>query len=392
MTEQRLFQGDCLEVVPTLPHGVARLVYLDPPFFTQRTHQLKTRSRDKEYAFGDTWESAEHYADFIGQRLRVCRNTLSEDGSIFFHCDRRATHIVRLLLDDVFGSGNFRSEVVWHYRRWSSGSRNLQPSHQTLLYYSKSSEYVFNTQWTAYSPTTNVDQILQERKRDAHGKSVYSRTADGSVVAHSNKRGVPLSDVWDIPYLNPKAKERVGYPTQKPIALLERIIELTTNENDWVLDPFCGSGTTLVAAKLLGRNAYGVDCSSDAIALSQQRLDSPVRSDSRLMSVGRDAYRQADAESMAILHGLGATPVHRNKGIDAIVPNEEQPVLIRVQRPGESLDDAAAAIARAGARKTGAVMILVATNGSSTGGSIRGVHVVDSTARAVKRLLERTFQ
>src|SRR5262249_12109144 len=161
-------------------------------------------------------------------------------------------------------------------------------------------------------------QILQRRSRDEFNKSVYHRDDDGNVIANGNKRGVPLSDVWDIPFLNPKAKERTGYPTQKPLLLLERIITLTTNDGDCVLDPFCGSGTTLVAAQFLHRRAIGIDVSEDAVALTKKRLNKSVRSSSRLMEVGREAYRNADEVVLALLQGLEYVPIQRNNGIDAI--------------------------------------------------------------------------
>src|SRR5262249_7952549 len=145
---------------------------------------------------------------------------------------------------------------------------------------------------------------------------------NGNVIANGNKRGVPLSDVWDIPFLNPKAKERTGYPTQKPLLLLERIISLTTNDGNCVLDPFCGSGTTLVAAKLLRRAAIGIDVSAQAIALTKRRLKESVRSNSRLLEVGREAYRNADEAVLAMLQGLEFNSVQRNSGIDAILKQE----------------------------------------------------------------------
>ena len=156
-------------------------------------------------------------------------------------------HIARYLPDEVFGKENFRSEIIWTYRRWSNNRRGCLPTHQNLLFYTKSETFTFNTIYMEYSPSTNVDQILQQRERDVDGKSVYKRNAEGRPIAKGSKRGVPLSDVWDIPYLNPKARERIGFPTQKPLLLLGRIISISSNENDFVLDPFCGSGTTLVA-------------------------------------------------------------------------------------------------------------------------------------------------
>src|SRR5204863_2908864 len=141
----------------------------------------------------------------------------------------------------------------------------------------KTDTYQYHQLYDDYSPSTNVDQILQRRQRDEHGKAVYERDENGKVVHDGHKKGVPVSDVWDIPFLNPKAKERVGYPTQKPILLLERIIQIVTDEGDTVLDPFCGSGTTLVAAHLLSRNCVGIDSSPEAIEITKERLARPTR-------------------------------------------------------------------------------------------------------------------
>ena len=308
-----LFQGDCIDIIRELSADSINLVYLDPPFFTRKTHRLLTRDRKRAFSFDDVWSSQSEYAGFLHDRLKEIKRVLHPAGSIFFHCDRNATHIVRFLLDELFGAGNFRSEIIWHYRRWSNSQENLLPAHQTIFYYTKSDSYTFNTVYRDYSAATNVDQILQRRKRDAHGKSVYDRDENGDFIPGGSKKGVPLSDVWHIPYLNPKAKERVGYPTQKPVLLLERIIRLASNENDLILDPFCGSGTTLVAATLLNRRSIGIDISSDAIEISQRRLAKPVRSESNLLKSGRDAYRTADQEALALLKGLDIVPVQRNR-------------------------------------------------------------------------------
>ncbi len=277
--------GDCLDIMRDMMSACVDLVYVDPPFFTQKVHELHTRDRTRAFAFADLWASQEEYAAFLFDRLREIHRLLSAKGSLFFHCDRNATHIARLLLDDIFGSDNFRAEIIWHYRRWSNSHRGLLPAHQTIYYYSKSDEFTFNAVRVEYSPATNVDQLLQRRERDEFNKSVYQRDDDGNVVPNGRKTGVPLGDVWDIPYLNPKAKERTGYPTQKPILLLQRIIEMSTNEEDMVLDPFCGSGTTLVAARLLNRRSMGIDVSEDAIQLTRRRLADPIRSDSLLLAM-----------------------------------------------------------------------------------------------------------
>ena len=237
-----------------------------------------------------------------------------------------------------------------------------------------------------YSPSTNVDQILQRRQRDEHGKAVYERDEDGNVVQDGHKKGVPVSDVWDIPFLNPKAKERVGYPTQKPILLLERIISLVTLPGGSVLDPFCGSGTTLVAAELLGRNSIGVDVASDAVQLSQQRLSQPFKTSSELLRKGRETYAQSDEEALAYLHGLPIVPVQRSRGIDAILNTApgQNPILIRVQRRGETLLDAAEQLHAAGATKQPGTLILVVTDSQQPAGLFNtlpaDVLLVNSTA------------
>ena len=361
-TRADVYHGDCLSILPSIPTQSVDLAYVDPPFFTNKTHRLHTRDRSREFSFDDLWSSHREYADFLYQRLVQIRRVLSLTGSVFFHCDRNANHLVRALLDEVFGSRFFRSEIIWHYRRWSNSQRNLLPTHQTIYYYTKSEQYTFNMLWEDYSPATNVDQILQRRTRDAHNKSVYQRDGRGGVVVNGEKRGVPLRDVWDIPYLNPKARERTGYPTQKPIMLLERIINLATNVGDCVLDPFCGSGTTLVAAKLLRRNAIGIDISSDAVELTRNRIREPTKSVSNVLEWGRESYRSVDEAALSLLQGLDYVPVQRNKGMDAILKRGlgGAPIPVRVQRDGESVVEAAIKLFRAARSKNAAVMFLIA--------------------------------
>lgn len=386
--------GDCLPVLQEMECGCVDLAYLDPPFFTQKVHRLGPRDRSKEFSFEDLWSSHKEYGAFLIERLRAVHGVISDRGSLFFHCDRNATHLVRIVLDEVFGHENFRAEIIWHYRRWSNSQRGLLPGHQTILYYTKSDDYTFNEMWTEYSPATNVDQILQRRSRDEFNKSVYDRDDNGNVIPNGSKRGVPLSDVWDIPFLNPKAKERTGYPTQKPLLLLERIITLTTNEGDCVLDPFCGSGTALVAAQSLGRTAIGVDVSEEAVALTKRRLKEPIRTNSRLLEVGREAYRNVDESVLAMLRGLDYVPVHRNSGIDAILKQEFDggPVPIRVQRFGETLLDAALKLSRASTNKGAKLMFVVAL---ARGGCFEfadelptGVVAVESPALGIRDYLE----
>jgi site-specific DNA-methyltransferase (adenine-specific) len=387
--------GDCLEVARELLSGSARLIYLDPPFLTQKTHSLRTRDRTREFSFDDIWASHEEYAKFLDPRLREFHRIVADDGSLFFHCDRKAAHIARALLDTIFGHDNFRSEIIWHYRRWSNSQRTLLPAHQTIFFYSKSARYVFNPIYGEYSPSTNVDQILQRRKRDEFGKATYERDQSGAVVTGDAKKGVPLSDVWDIPLLNPKARERTGYPTQKPVLLLERIITLVTAPGDLVIDPFCGSGTTLVAAQFTGRKALGIDSSEEAVELVRQRLANPEKTESPLLESGRESYRKVDDGALALLEGLDCIPVHRNNGIDAILAQNfnGQPVPVRVQRTHESALEAAAILASAGRTKNAALMVLVVTH---RGGDLAlgqslpaGVIAVESPALQIREAISR---
>ncbi len=341
VSKAKVYCGDCISVLKGVRSGSVDLAYLDPPFLTQKSHALRTRDRKKQFSFDDVWQSNHDYCRFLDDRLaEICR-VLNPQGALFFHCDRNATHLVRLLLDHVFGSDHFRSEIIWIYRRWSNSRRALLPAHQTIYYYTKSDVFTFNTIREPYSPSTNVDQILQQRARDEYGKVVYKRDDTGEVVASGAKKGVPLSDVWDIPYLNPKARERTGYPTQKPLLLLERIIQLATTEGDTVLDPFCGSGTTLVAAQSLSRKAIGIDVSHEAIELARQRLAAPAKSHSRLLIEGRESYRNADQAALSLLEGLDIIPVQRNNGIDAFLRDDVDgsPIPVRIQRSGETILD-----------------------------------------------------
>lgn len=362
-----LLLGDCIDELKKIQIGTVDLVYLDPPFFTQRQHSLKTRDNLQQYSFADTWEDIQQYEKYIQARLCECRRVLKKSGSIFLHCDRTASHYLRFALDNVFGSASFRSEIIWSYKRWTNAKKGLLNSHQTIFFYSKSDDFKFNFSYDAYSLTTNVDQIFQKRARDGNGKTKYKRGAGGGLELIEGKRGVPLSDVWEIPYLNPKANERVGYPTQKPILLLERIIKLVTDADDLVLDPFCGSGTSLVSAKLLKRRYIGIDNSEEAIALTRERLKNPFKSDSALLKNGEKAYLNQSPEILEILNSIDALPVQRNKGIDGFlkIGNVVRPIPIKIQRVDETLEKAEDLLIKASSRNGFKTKILVKTNNNT---------------------------
>lgn len=361
MVIDTLYTGDCLSWLETIEPGSIDLVYLDPPFFTQRVQKSKTRDNSKEFSFSDTWASTEDYKAFLKLRIEQCSKALRDTGSIFVHCDSLASHHIRLILDEVFGPENFKSEIIWVYRRWSNAKRGLLNAHQTIYFYSKSDKFKFNVMHTGYSPTTNIDQILQQRKRDEHGKSAYKKDYHGRVVLGKEKCGVPLSNVWEIPYLNPKATERTGYPTQKPVLLLEKIIEIATDKGDVVLDPMCGSGTTLVAAALLERHWIGIDTEPKAIELAKARLDTPQKTVSRLLEVGKAAYRKQDNKTRSLLEAMNALVVERNNGLDGFLKVHYlgAPVAIRIQKENESIEEAIRQLLKVSASKGCVLKILV---------------------------------
>jgi site-specific DNA-methyltransferase (adenine-specific) len=390
-----IFYGDCLEEMKKIETNSIDLIYLDPPFFSEKRHTLSSKDRTKEFSFDDIWKTNRAYAVFLEERISIMRELLKDTGSIFVHCDKSAEHIIRAILDNIFGSSNFQSEIIWSYKRWSNSKKGLLPAHQNIYFYSKTEKFKFNKIYTAYSQTTNIDQILQRRTRDKDNKSVYDLDKNGNPKQADPKKGVPLNDVWDIPYLNPKAKERVGYPTQKPLLLLERIIQLCSDEEDTILDPFCGSGTTCVASKLLNRNYIGIDKSLDAIELTVNRLKNPIKTESNLLKKGREAYNNADKEALGLLYGVEYHPVQRNRGIDAILVESYQdtPILVRVQKSSETLTQTAQLLSKAMKIKGSKKSILIQTHNNTLFSetiNLRGIILLQSPSLLIKDRLSKT--
>ena len=355
-----IYNDDCLNVMKTIKDASIDLIYLDPPFFSQKI-QKSSNSVGVAYEFSDIWETRKYYLDYIKDRLIEMKRILKDTGNIFLHCDTNSSHYLKVLLDDIFGEQNFRSEIVWNYKRWTNTQKNLIPNHQIIFYYSKTNHYKFNTIYCDYSPTTNVDQILQERERNLNGKIVYKKNILGEIISAKEKKGVPMSDVWNIPFLNPKAKERTGYPTQKPIELLDRIIKIGSDEGDTVLDPFCGSGTTLVSAKLLKRKYIGIDINLNAVELTKLRLQQPSKTTSTLLQIGEKAYETKSSEKLSILKQMDCNIVQRNKGIDAFLKKHylNAPVAIKIQDKEQNIIDAIEALYNAGKNKKCSFTILL---------------------------------
>jgi site-specific DNA-methyltransferase (adenine-specific) len=300
--------GDNLEVLRrAVPDASVDLVYLDPPFNSAQDYALlfgvkaAARAAAPVEAFGDTWAwdeaaAAAHaalvaaggavgraleafrllageggmlaYLGSLAPRLVELRRVLRPTGSLYLHCDPTASHYLKLLLDAVFGPDGFRNEVVWRYRRWPAKARRFQRMHDVLLFYAKTREHRFTPLYGYEGLAESTKKTFGTKRQVADFSSGHRKPG----LTEEESPGAPLSDVWDVKIIAPIAKERLGWPTQKPEALLERVILASSHEGDLVLDPYCGSGTTLAVARRLGRRFLGIDGSSVAVHVAERRL------------------------------------------------------------------------------------------------------------------------
>ena len=206
------------------------------------------------------------FLSFIAIRLLEMKRVLKPTGSIYLHCDQTANAYLRILMDAVFGKDNFQNEIVWSYRRWAGKAYRFQRMHDTLLFYNNGKGSTWN--WPMEPKAEGTPKYKRWNEIDPKTGKMTTKSDKDVVVNETNMR-----DVWDIPRLQSTAKERVGYPTQKPLALYERIIEASTNRGDVVLDPFAGCATTCVAAERLGRQWAGIDLWDKAHEVVLERLE-----------------------------------------------------------------------------------------------------------------------
>jgi site-specific DNA-methyltransferase (adenine-specific) len=276
-----LVHGDNLQVLAALQSRWGervRLAYLDPPFLTGKQHLKVTRQRDaqgniqrrKSPAFDDRWANLGTYLGAMKARIELVRELLAPDGCMVLHVDPKTSHYLKVLCDEVFGPGCFASEIIWRYRRWPAKTVNFQRVHDVLLRYVKDPSVTpcFTTLYEPLAPSTLA--TWGDRKQRAVVGNDGRRARSSST--REKTPGAPMGDVWDIGIVAPVARERTGYPTQKPEALLERVIQSCSGAGDWVLDPYAGSGTTLAVGARLGRRVIGMDNSPEALRVTQQRL------------------------------------------------------------------------------------------------------------------------
>ena len=318
-----IYCGDNLDQLKKFPDGCVDLIYIDPPFNSNRNYEVFWGETKEMRAFEDRHESTQAYIEFMRPRCMELARVLRKTGSFYYHCDWHASHYVKVMLDQILGESNFVNEIIW--KRQSShndakqGSKHLGRVHDTILLYSGGGDYYFKHLYTPYdteyvdgfykhvepetgrryrlgdltapggaSPSkgnphyeflgvTRYWRYSQENMQKLYEEGRIVQTKPGAVPAYKRYldegKGVPLGSVWDdIGPVQGAAGERLGYPTQKPVKLLERIVEISSQPNDIVLDAFCGCGTALVAAQNLGRQWIGIDISPTSCRVMAKRL------------------------------------------------------------------------------------------------------------------------
>jgi DNA modification methylase len=317
-----IYCGDCRDVLRKFPEESVDLIYLDPPFFSNRHYEVLWEDGYELRAFEDRWKGGvENYIAWMVDRLKECYRVLKPTGSLYLHCDWHASHHLKVALDDkgLFGITNFKNEIVWQRTKSHNDPKQYGRIHDTILFYAKTKDYTWNPQYLEYDDSYIEQAFKNEDEKgryqtqplhaskpggdtsyewkgqyppkgrfwafskdhmeqmDKEGRIVYSRNGVPRYKIYVNDaKGRPLQDVWiDIPGMHQTGgDEKLGYPTQKPEALLSRIIKTSSNPNDIILDPFCGCGTALAVAQKLKRRWIGVDVSPTACNLMEKRLRS----------------------------------------------------------------------------------------------------------------------
>ena len=362
-SNRTLWTGDNLDIMRGMNSESVDLIYLDPPFNSNKNYSAPIGSEAAGAAFKDTWslsdvDEAWHgevadreptvyaaidaaglthgkgmksYLIMMAVRLLEMRRLLKPTGSIYLHCDPTASHYLKALMDAVFGQVNFRNEIMWCYRKWAVGGGQFVRNHDVVLLYSKGDKPTFNIQYVPVSKGT---------KKRWKGRKQQAVFKDGIRFAESTGQDAesPCPDWWEISVINPNAKERTGYPTQKPLALLERIVKASSNEGDMVLDPFCGCATALVAADRLQRQWIGIDLSPLAAKLVLKRLrddrgplfddvkhrqDIPVRTDHGPLPSYRTHRHTLFGRQEGICVGCRIMFPFRNMTVDHVVPQSK---------------------------------------------------------------------
>jgi len=268
-----IYHGDNLEVLKTLPENSVDLIYLDPPFFSNKHYEVIWNDGSEIRSFKDRWKGGiNHYIGWMEERLFECKRVLKKTGSIYLHCDWHASYYLKVMMDKLFGEKKFQNEIIWAYKRYTAESKRFQRMHDVILFYTKSINYTFNQLLDPYGTKSGPKDTHYKQDEEGRWFRWQKRKGKEPYKVYLSE-GVRINDVWNLPHINASSRERLGYPTQKPEALLERIVKASSNKNNIVLDPFCGCGTTIAVAQRLGRKWIGIDVSLNACKLMKDRLN-----------------------------------------------------------------------------------------------------------------------
>jgi DNA modification methylase len=265
VADGRIVHGDNLPFMRALPDAAVDLIYADPPFFTGRRQRGNGRAA---HAFDDAWPGGlDAYLPWLEERVVEMRRLLRPTGTLYLHCDWHAGHYIKVMLDRVFGPERFRNEIVWHYGLGAANAtRHFLRKHDTIFVYAKGDRATFHLVRGDVTPA----MLAKYCHEDGHGRYMMSRGR-----RYYLKGGKPLDSVWEIPAIAATSRERLGWPTQKPEALLERIVLASSSPGDVVADFFAGSGTAPAVARRLGRRWIACDASLEAVRLMERRLGQP---------------------------------------------------------------------------------------------------------------------
>ncbi len=258
--------------------GGIKLIYIDPPYFTEKS-QLMKKTKKEIIAYKDIYNhSLEEYLNEIYIQIKLLYSLLSDDGSIYVHVDYRTSSYIRIILDEIFGYKNLRGYLIWNIDNGAKSKKFWSNQHNDILVYSKSNKFIFNSSSKLLKTDFSESSLKTHfRKKDSEGRAYRERKINSKSYKYYAKDGKLVGSVWnDIKSMeanSPLMKEYTTYPTQKPISLLSRIISASSKKGDFILDTYCGSGTSLITANNLNRNWIGIDQSENAIKITKSRLD-----------------------------------------------------------------------------------------------------------------------
>lgn len=322
--KNKLICGDNLEILATMEKESVDLIYIDPPFFSNRNYEIIWGDEAEIRSFEDRWEGGINvYINWMKQKVIELHRVLKPTGSFYLHCDWHASHYLKVMCDEVFD--NFQNEIVWCYKSGGASKNRFSKKHDTIFFYTKTNKYNFN--------------LLKEKSYNRGLKPYRFKGIEEFKDDIGWHTIVGMKDWWEIDMVGRTSHERLGYPTQKPEALLERIISASSNKEDVVLDAFCGCGTALAVAHKLGRKWIGIDISPSAIALIKNRMNRITGGDDRNYEVigmpqkidDLRHFKPYEFQYWVIneMHGTGSPRKTGDMGIDGLSFLEHYPIQVK---------------------------------------------------------------